>query len=186
MSAPATKRMTVDEYYEITVEGDRLQLVEGELIVNDPTPLHALAQVNILTELTNWARAEPGRGVAFSPIDVRVDEHNLFGPDVVWLRETRVPADLARRLDGLPDLAVEVRSPATWRYDVGKKRSAYERAGLPELWLVDTSAESVLVFRRSTAAAARFDVELELSKLDAVTSPLLPGFSVAAERVFRR
>jgi len=51
---------------------------------------------------------------------------------------------------------------------------------------VDTSAESVLVFRRSTAAAARFDVELELSKLDAVTSPLLPGFSVAAERVFRR
>jgi Putative restriction endonuclease len=52
--------MTVEEYYAITVEGDRLQLVEGELIVNDPTLLHGLAQVNVLTELTNWVRAEAG------------------------------------------------------------------------------------------------------------------------------
>jgi Uma2 family endonuclease len=105
---------------------------------------------------------------------------------VVWVREERLPAPVEGRLEGLPDLAVEVRSPSTWRYDVGKKRAAYERAGLPELWLVDTRAESVLVFRRSTPAAPSFDLELELSGEDELRSPLLPGFSVPAERIFRR
>jgi hypothetical protein len=43
------------------------------------------------------------------------------------------------RIESLPDLAVEVRSPSTWRYDVGKKKATYERGGLPELWPVDTA-----------------------------------------------
>ena len=51
----------------------------------------------------------------------------------------------------MPDLAVEVRSPSTWRYDVGAKKDGYERHGLPELWLVDTEARSVLVYRRARA-----------------------------------
>lgn len=115
-----------------------------------------------------------------------MDEHNLFGPDVVWVAEERVPNPVAGRLEGLPDLAVEIRSPSTWRYDVGKKRAAYERAGLSELWLVDTGAESVLVFRRSTPGARAFDLELELSGAEQLSSPLLPGFSVSAEGIFRR
>src|SRR5829696_2630740 len=61
-----------------------------------------------------------------------------------------------------------------------------EAAGLPELWLVDTIARSVLVVRRSRTGAARFDVELELSGEDVLESPLLPGFAVAVERLFRR
>ena len=68
-------------------------------------------------------------------VDVVADEHNVFGPDVVWLSEEGIPDRLDKRLAGMPDLAVEVRSPSTWRYDIGSKRAAYERAGLPELWL---------------------------------------------------
>jgi Uma2 family endonuclease len=86
----------------------------------------------------------------------------------------------------LPDLAVEVRSPSTWRYDVGKKKATYERGGLPELWLVDTAAWTVLVFRRSSKGAPRFDVELELSYSEQLTSPQLPGFSLPVERLFTR
>lgn len=43
MSATAS-RMTAEEYYAVTVEGDRKQLVEGELVVNDPKLIHALLQ----------------------------------------------------------------------------------------------------------------------------------------------
>ncbi len=53
---------------------------------------------------------------------------------------------------------VDVRSPSTWRYDIGTKKSVYEREGLPELWLVDTDAGVLLVFRRSTPKAPSFDV----------------------------
>jgi Uma2 family endonuclease len=73
-------------------------------------------------------------------------------------------------------LAVEADRPA--------RRSAYERHGLPELWLVDTAAAQVLVFRRSAPAGAGFDLALELARGEAVTSPLLPGFALALDDLF--
>jgi Uma2 family endonuclease len=77
-----------------------------------------------------------------------------------------------------------VRSPSTWRYDVGQKKAGYERHGLPELWLVDTPAEQVLVFRRSRVGAKAFDVALELGRGDVLGSPLLPGFELALGALF--
>ncbi len=69
---------------------------------------------------------------------------------------------------------------------MGAKKATYERAGLVELWLVDTEAATVLVYRRSFPGAPSFDVALELGAGDQVTSPLLPGFSVAVAEMFDR
>lgn len=77
-----------------------------------------------------------------------------------------------------------MRSPSTWRYDVGVEKSVYEERGLAELWLVDTAADVVLVFRRSIRAAERFDVSLELARGDELTSPQLPGFAFAVAELF--
>lgn len=58
------------------------------------------------------------------------------------------------------------------------------RHGPRELWLVDTKAAEVLAFRRSTASAASFDVAVELARADALSSPLLPSFSLALGQLF--
>jgi Uma2 family endonuclease len=180
-------RMTAEEYFAARSEYSRFtELIEGELVVDEPLLDHALVQANLLTELSIWARARPGRGQAFLPIDVVIGEHNVFGPDISWVPEEGLPDPIAGRLQGLPALVVEVRSPTTWRYDVGKKKAAYERGGLPELWLVDTIAMTVLVYRRSAKGVPGFDVELELSGSDELASPLLPAFSVPVERLFSR
>ncbi len=84
----------------------------------------------------------------------------------------------------LPDLAIEIRSPSTWRYDIGAKKSAYEREGLPELWLVDGDAGVLLVFRRSAPSVPSFDVALEFDRAATLTSPLLPGFALDAGALF--
>ncbi|MGI8593322.1 MAG: Uma2 family endonuclease [Solirubrobacteraceae bacterium] len=70
------------------------------------------------------------------------------------------------------------------RYDVGRMRAVYEQAGLPELWLVDTSAETVLVFRRSTPSAPIFDVALELTREETLRSPQLAGFAAQVGDLF--
>jgi Uma2 family endonuclease len=82
----------------------------------------------------------------------------VYAPDVLWYRAERAPEIDDKAPYTIPDLAVEVRSPSTWRYDIGTKKSVYEREGLPELWLVDTDAGVLLVFRRSTPKAPSFDV----------------------------
>ena len=84
----------------------------------------------------------------------------------------------------LPLICVEIRSPTTWRNDVGRKKAVYEAQGVPELWLVDDVARVVLVFRRSAPGVGYYDTALELDATDTLTSPLLPGFELALSELF--
>ena len=185
MGATATS-MTAEQYYAVTVVGDRKQLVDGELVVNEPKAIHALLQMRLATALHSWVSAGAGRGLALLPTDVRVDDHNVYGPDLLWFSAERVPADLDAYPQWLPDICVEIRSASTWRYDIGAKKRVYEAAGLQELWLVDHAADVVLVYRRSVPGAPNFDVALELGTGEILTSPQLPGFALALDKLFRR
>jgi Uma2 family endonuclease len=179
------QRMTVDEYYALPVEGDRrTQLIGGEVVVSEPLPIHSVLQLRIAAALQSWTDARKGRGLAMLTTDVVMSEYDAYGPDIVWVAEPHVPHDLEKRLARVPDLCVEVRSPSTWRYDIGRKKSVYEAGGLPALWLVDYDA--VLVFRRSERVESSCDVALELSRQDRLTSPQLPGFELDLARLFRR
>jgi Uma2 family endonuclease len=179
--------MTAEEFLvaaPVPEHGRPWNLIDGEVVVNEPTARHGHPQTNLLVALEVWAARGAGRGHAVLSRDVAIDDHNVFAPDVLWYAHGRLPDPSSPPPYAMPDLAVEVRSPSTWRYDVGAKRSGYERHGLPELWLVDTLARTVLVYRRSAATAPRFDVALELAKGDALGSPLLPGFSIGVRDVF--
>lgn len=178
------QRMTADEYLAVPYDGRRTMLVEGEVVLNQPGLPHQFVLADLLRALDAWARESPGRGRVTLPIDVKIDDRNVFGPDLLWYAEGRVPQRHAERPYPLPDLAVEVRSPSTWRYDIGAKKSAYERAGLAELWLVDTAASEILIFRRSSPDAPAFDVSLELGAGDELGSPRLPGFAMALSALF--
>jgi Uma2 family endonuclease len=184
MAATARELMTAEEYFERVPTRHYSQLIDGEVVMDEPTVGHQVVVMRILRALQDWTAAEPGRGEAFIPINVLMDERNVFGPDISYLREERVPTEDVHHIDGPPDLAVEVRSPRTWRYNVGKKKRSYERLGLPELWFVDSPAATVLVYRRSHPKVLDFDVELERARGQALASPLLPGFAVELEVIF--
>ena len=79
MSATAT-RLTAEQYYAATVEGDRKQLVDGEIVVNEPKAIHAVLQERVAFTLGAWVRAGEGRGLSMMPTDIRMDEHNVYGP----------------------------------------------------------------------------------------------------------
>ncbi len=185
MTATAT-RMTAEEYYAITVVGDRKQLVDGEIVVNEPKAIHALLQMRLASALHTWVNAAEGRGLALMPTDVRMDERNVYGPDVLWFSEPHIPADLDGYPERVPDLCVEIRSQSTWRFDIGAKKRVYEAGGLPELWLVDDAAGSVLVYRRSAPVSRTFDIALELRAGESLNSPQLPGFSLSVDELFER
>lgn len=179
----AIRPLSADEYFAVTTEGDHTQLVEGALVVDEPRNIHSYIQATLLVALADWTRAAPGRGLVLPPVNVVVDDRNVYGPDLVWIASEDLPIP-AGRLAGLPALAVEIRSRSTWRYDIGKKKAAYERRGLRELWFVDDLAETVLVYRRSTRDLPVFDSELELTGGELLASPLLPGFGLRVSDLF--
>jgi Uma2 family endonuclease len=184
MATTARELITAEEYFERVPTRHYSQLIDGEVVMDEPTVGHQVVVMRILRALQDWTHAKPGRGEVFIPINVLMDEHNVFGPDISYLREERVPTADVHHIAGPPDLAVEVRSPSTWRYNLGKKMRSYERLGLPELWLVDSPVATVLVYRRSHPKSPDFDVALELTRGEALSSPLLPGFTLALEAIF--
>ncbi len=182
----ATMTLTADDFLALGESEERMELIEGEIVhMNSPRFRHQDLIGRMLLQLMLWCEAAAGRGYAGIEFDHRVDDRNVFVPDVWWLREERVPHDESPHMLGPPDLAIEVRSKSTWAYDIGDKKDAYERNGLPELWLVDTTAECVLVYRRSNGDAPAFDVELAVQRNEVLTSPQLPGFALDVGALFK-
>ncbi len=70
-------------------------------------------------------------------------------PDVIITRD-KSKID-TRGVRGAPDWLAEVLSPSTASYDRAVKIPVYERAGVPEVWLIDPKRHSI-VFTDSQAA----------------------------------
>jgi Uma2 family endonuclease len=178
--------LTADEFLARDDWPTGSQLIAGEVIVNQPLLPHQLVLGKLYARVLFWTEPVSGRGLVGLSVDLRLGPTDVYAPDLWWVGEERRPGPDVLRLEGLPDIVAEVRSASTWRFDIGRKRAYYEAAGIPELWLVDTDSRSVLVYRRTSPDQPQFDEATEVADGDALTSPLLPGFSLPLADVVRR
>lgn len=178
--------MTADSYLATPEDRPRnTELIRGTVVMNEPSLPHQRARLRLAYTFQSWVEGGSGRGEVGLPMDVRIDDDNVFSPDLWWLSEEHRPAPGTLRMPGVPDLVVEVRSPSTWARDLSVKLPGYEAAGVTEAWYVDTAARTILVFRRS-ADARSFDERAELGGDELLTSPMLDGFAVPADSIFAR
>lgn len=186
MALTQSHRLTVDEFFALPGELVHTELVDGEIVVDSPSVRHQDIGGWIYHQFMTFLDANPGAGRAGIELTTRLDEHNAFVPDTWW----NVPGhDLdpdGRGHRGPPDLAVEVRSPSTWRRDRTVKKDLYEAEGLPELWLVDTVADQITVHRRSTPDSPVFDITFTVAEGDVLTTPVIPGFALDVTVLFDR
>jgi Uma2 family endonuclease len=83
---------------------------------------------------------------------------------------------------GAPDLVIEILSPATAARDRGIKLKAYARYGVGKYWIVDPVAQVIEVYRLT---AEGFHLAATGAKGNTVETPMLPGFSLAADSIFK-
>src|SRR5207247_3212709 len=141
----AHRRFTVDEYYRmaetgILAEDDRVELLDGEIVEMSPIgPRHA-ATVTRLDHLFN--RLVGDRAIVRAQNPVRLDGYSEPEPDIALVTPR---ADFYRAEHPTPRdilLIVEV-ADTSLRYDRHTKLPGYARAGVPEAWLVDLTADRV-------------------------------------------
>jgi Uma2 family endonuclease len=107
------QRMTADEY--LAWDGPRgTNLVEGEVVMPQSRQLHQNVLADLYMALRLWRDAGKGRGHVTLPIDVSLDDVNVYAPDVLWYRSERALGHDDDPPYSLPDIAVEIRSPSTW------------------------------------------------------------------------
>ena len=101
-------------------------------------------------------------------------------PDIVFIARPRIGIIGSANVTAAPDLACEILSHATRRYDLMVKRELYARVGVREYWLVDPAAKSVTVL---TLRAGNF-VEFPAAEAGFVDLLVLPGLHLALDDVF--
>jgi Uma2 family endonuclease len=85
---------------------------------------------------------------------------------------------------GAPDLVIEIQSPSTTRYDAIKKYSVYEKAGVPEYWLVyPIDGESMVhVFQGN----GKYDDGTLYKDNEKVPVKTLEGLTIDLEDLFKK
>ncbi|MGI0494631.1 Uma2 family endonuclease [Alkalinema pantanalense CENA528] len=82
-----------------------------------------------------------------------------------------------------PELIVEVLSAGTQkeRHDRETKLKLYTERGVQEYWILDWRLQQVEIYRRQPTTLKLLST---LLVTDVPTSPLLPGFTCAVDRLF--
>jgi Uma2 family endonuclease len=121
-------KKTVKDYIELPEGPPYYQLIEGELIMSPaPSYSHQRTVGRVFLKLSRLSE-EKGLGeVLISPIDVYLDEKNVFQPDIaVLLKEGKAKVE-EKGIFGPPDVVVEILSPSTAYYDLIVKKEVYEK-----------------------------------------------------------
>ena len=144
MVMPAQTVWTAEEARQLPDDGNRYEVVDGELLVSPSPQLpHQEAVSLIEASLRAFLKREPIGRALHSPADIEFNPRTLVQPDVFVapLFEGRRPRNWTEISTLL--LAVEVLSPSTARYDRWTKRRLFQREGVPEYWIVDLDARVV-------------------------------------------
>ena len=140
----AARDWTVQRVLALPEDGNRYEVVDGELLVTpSPTFHHQDAVLALAWRLKPFVDSSGAAYLSISPADIELDERTLVQPDlfVFELPGGRRPErwkDINRIL-----LAIEVLSPSSARADRFVKRRRYQRQGIPEYWIVDLDSRLV-------------------------------------------
>jgi Uma2 family endonuclease len=184
MASSATK-LTYDDFVLFPDDGKRHELIAGEHFVTpSPSRRHQAVLQNLNRAVDAFVREHHLGWVYFAPFDVVLTPHDVVEPDLLYVSAERSAVLTDANVQGAPDLVVEVVSPASRRQDEVLKRDLYERAAVPEYWVVDPEAETVKVLRRTADERFARPLLLTLRDGDALSTPLLPGLELPLAAVF--
>ena len=139
--------LTYDDLLAMPDDGQRYEIIGGELFVNPPpTWGHQLVIGRFYELLRDYARGSHGGQVAFAPFGVLFSPNDAVEPDLIFLAadRPRVPSK-DNTINYPPDLVVEVISPSSRRKDRVAKMALYARAGVSEYWTADPTERSFIM-----------------------------------------
>ena len=149
MTSVLPQILTALEFWQLSRNGTRRELVRGEVIESmPPGGRHGAIAAGLATLLRLWAKQSDAGyvGVEAGYILAR-DPDTVRGPDVSYVRADRIPAaGIPEAFWNLaPDLAVEVVSPNETAEDVREKVLDYLTAGTPMVWTIYPRTNEVIV-----------------------------------------
>lgn len=143
--ATQTKHWTLEEVHRLPDDGNKYEVVRGELFVTPPPSDDHETITARLTRILDPFVAANGLGMVYHARAVMRFEGSEVEPDLM----VRQPHPRGRKGSWddapTPTLIVEVLSPSTRRRDHEHKRQLYLDAGVTEYWIIDPDNETIRV-----------------------------------------
>jgi Uma2 family endonuclease len=187
---PPRKRWTRAECQSLEATGlwdrDRLELIEGELIVKmSRRRPHTVVYTSVLEWLAGMFGMKHLNPEA--PIDVAPEDNPTSEPepDIAVMTKTGSEYPGANPPASDVRLVIEV-SDSTLAFDLGPKARLYARAGIPEYWVFDIGGRRLIVHRYPQAGS--YSAVTAYAEGESVTPFTLPAssFPVAVAFPFPR
>jgi Uma2 family endonuclease len=180
------RRWTVADLDDLPDDGNRYEVIDGELFVTpSPSAHHQDAVGRLYLLLAEYLAVERVGHAYVSPGEIVFSPHRGVQPDVfvVPLVDGRRPEsfhDVTRLL-----LAAEVLSPSTARADRVAKRTLFRDVGVPEYWIVDLDARTI---ERSTPGDSRPEILVDRLEWhpDGATQPMVVHLETYFAALFDR
>jgi Uma2 family endonuclease len=183
------KIWTDEELMALPDDGNKYEVVDGELKVSNSGLEHGYIVVILVSALYNFVSSK-GLGVVFDSSTAfslksgnkRFSSRCVPPPDVSFLSKDRLQG--LKKLpkgfgQGAPDLVVEILSPGNTVAEIHTKIVEYFENGTKLIWVINPSEEYVLVYKNKPQP-----VRL-LSSIDLLDGEeILPGFSFLVANLF--
>ncbi len=179
-TATQTAQWTLEAWLQAELE-PRCELIGGTLMpMASPTRRHQEIVLTTAYALRQHVRA--GRlGVVLMEVDVALPNGAGVIPDICFVREARAAETLtpAGKVQGAPDLAVEVVSPSTRARDTVDKVRLYHQAGVAWYWLIDSETLAVQELRWTPEG---YVIGATATAGQTFQPEALPGFTIDLQR----
>lgn len=180
-------RLTVEEFMELPELWDKrkMELDEGVLyIMPRPRRVHGFLQMKLVVHIDPYLDGfdePPAELMLDFTVALSLEERILLAPDLcLVLRDNPVVVN-DRRVEGAPDIVVEVLSSDRNR-DLVRKRQLYAEGGVQEYWIFDPREDNATLLELQNGEYVERAV---LTADDTLTTPLLPGLALPLADVFR-
>ena len=176
--------LTYADYLNAPETMERFEIIDGEVVMSArPTLHHQIAMGNIYRPVHRFVSERKLGEVLFAPLDVLVQRSPLRvrQPDILFVSNDRAGI-LGDRINGGPDLVVEMLSPSNRGGYLESKLADYARIDVRECWLVSMQSRTVEVLRLE---GGDWRLAYVRGPGDRVESVVLAGLDLAVDRIFR-
>jgi len=142
-------KFTYQDYLKIEEEpGYHFEVLEGKL-VKEPSPnvMHQRVSRRLQRILVDYFNELDHEGEVFdAPLDVTLSETNVVQPDLFYITGSQSSIIKEKRIDGSPELVIEILSPYNPRLDRLEKMQIYQKAQIKYYWLVSPEERTMECF----------------------------------------
>ena len=177
------KKKYTERDYSLLEEGAPFQLIGNDLIMSPaPSLLHQLILGEFYDALKAHVKQQDPNGlVVLSPIDIYLNDGNIYQPDMIYISESRKSEVVKERIEGAPDLVIEILSPSNAYYDLRLKKDIYEKYGVKEYIIVDPIQQNAEVHLLQNGA---FILKQKANKAEKLNSVMLSGLVFDLAKIF--